>query len=104
MFIRFNREDGRADAIYRTPERILEDINRIKAELRDIRQRLNFRSLVLDILSDERIAHSPDVWIDEIEGLLADAREAEKNMRELEDELCELREELRETRWALGMQ
>ena len=43
------------------------------------------------------------MWIDRLEGLVDDAREAEDNLGELKQILEELREELYVTQWAMGL-
>ncbi len=103
MFIRFNKSDGIADALYRTPTEIISDIERVRGEISEIRERLNLRVLVLDLISDERVSEQPNLWIDRLEELLIDAKEAEENLGELKCELCELKSELEETQWALGL-
>lgn len=102
MFIRFDREEGLANALYRSPEEIVSDIEEIKGKIAEIRERLNFRVLLLEIISDDAVAEQPDLWIDRLEGLVEDARGAERDLALLKEALCDLREELYTTQWALG--
>ena len=103
MFIRFKKEDGVADAIYRMPGEIISDIEKVKREIGVIRERLNLRALIVELISDERVVEYPSIWIDRLEGLVEDAKEAEENLSELKETLCRLREELYNTQWAMGL-
>ena len=103
MFIRVSKGEGIANAIYRSPEEIVADIEGVRREIASIRERLNLRALVVELISDERVAKEPNVWIDRLEGLVEDARDAEENLGELKRILEELREELYATQWALGL-
>ena len=103
MFMRFKKEDGTADAIYRSPEEIISDIEVVRREIKAIRERMNLRELVVELLSDERVVAEPDLWIERLEELTAEAREAEASLGELREMLLELKEELYNTQWALGL-
>ena len=103
MFIRFNKEDGIANAIYRMPGEIIADIESVRREIGVIRNKLNLRAMIVELISDERVASEPNIWIDRLEGLVEDAKEAEDNLSELKQALCELREELYQTQWAMGL-
>lgn len=103
MFIRFDSSDGLPSAIYRRHEEILSDISRIKESIREVNERVNLRSLVLDMLSDERMEDDPEYFAAELEQAIREANEAKERLLLLEDELHELMIELRETKWVLGI-
>ena len=103
MFIRFDREDGMRDAIYRSHDEILDDIITIKERINEVNERLNLRSLVLDMLSDDRMESDPEYFAAELERAVSEANEARARLIGLEKELTELTVELRETKWVLGI-
>ncbi len=103
MFIRFDKEEGVANAIYRAPREIVADIERVRREISLIRDKLNLRAIIVELISDERVTNEPNIWIDRLEALVEDAKEAEENLSELKEVLQELREELYQTQWALGL-
>ena len=103
MFIRFDSSDGLPSAIYRRHEEILSDISRIKESISEVNERVNLRSLVLDMLSDERMEDDPEYFAAELEQAIREANEAKERLLLLEEELHELMIELRETKWVLGI-
>lgn len=103
MFVRFDSSDGLPSAIYRRHEEILSDISRIKESISEVNERVNLRSLVLDMLSDERMEDDPEYFAAELEQAIREANEAKERLLLLEDELHELMIELRETKWVLGI-
>ena len=86
---------------YRTPYEIKRDIAEIKERISDIGDMLNIRSILIDILADER-SDSPEILIPELEAAVNEAKGALKELEELDSELSALREELSEARWRLG--
>lgn len=103
MYKKSNGECGLPPTLYRTTAQIRRDINTIKGKINDANEKLNMRTLLTDVLADERTVSDPNFWIPELNEALGAAREAQHTLRTLEVELTELYEELRETRWALGV-
>lgn len=92
---------GLPPTLYRTTGEIRRDIVLIKEKIKDINERLNLRTLLMDILSDERTVCEPGYWIPELSAALREASDAQMRLLGLEEELTALHEELKETKWAL---
>ena len=100
MYKVYDASVGLPPTIYRTPCEVRRDISAIRDKISDINERLNLRTLLMDILSDERTVSEPEFWIPELTEALGEAKEAQICLIRLERELAELEEELRETKWA----
>ena len=93
---------GLPPTLYRAPCEIRRDISAIRDKIKEINERMNLRTLLMDILCDERTVREPEFWIPELTEALREATEANQSLTRLEDELSELDEELRETLWAVS--
>ena len=87
---------------YRTPGAVRRDVLRIKENIETIKKRMDLRTLLVDILSDDRAAADPDYWIPELSEALEVARTSGIELHILEKELEGLYEELREVKWIYG--
>ena len=95
---------GAPARVYRTVGEIRREMRAISEQIRRANECLNLRSLLLDMINEERL--SPDsaaIWIPELESAISEARGAYDDLSELHEELSVLREELRETRCAMGV-
>ena len=90
---------GLPPTLYRTTCEIKRDIVLIKEKIKNINERLNLRTLLMDILSDERTVCEPEYWIPELSVALKEASDAKERLLGLEEELTALQEELKETKW-----
>ena len=102
MYRRYSMEYGLDSRIYRSTREIRCDIREIKEKIKNVRARLNPRTLLLDIINDERCGNPRELLIS-LEDALARAEEANLEMEELKTELFELEEELGETKCEMGM-
>ena len=100
MYKVYDASVGLPPTLYRTPREIRRDISAIKEKINEINERMNLRTLLMDILSDERTVREPLFWIPELREALRGATEAQESLLALERELMELDEELKETKWA----
>lgn len=102
MVLGYDTERGLPTRIYRAPGEIRSDISRIKSSVDEMRDMINIRSLLMDILACDR-KESPEDLIPELYDAIKEANEALLRFKALSEELSELEEELRETRCRLGM-
>lgn len=98
----YDNESGTPPRIYRTPGEILRDISDIKEKIEETAYMLNIRSLMVDILANDRKRNSKDL-ISELEDAILQAKEALYKMNQLKEEVTLLEEELKETKWQLGI-
>ena len=97
MYKSYDMANGLPIRIYREPREIKRDIMRINGEIEDIREMINIRSLVMDILVSER-REKPEELIPELSDAIGEAERALRIFKELSEELSSLKEELYETR------
>ncbi|MBR5817133.1 MAG: hypothetical protein IKY62_00665 [Clostridia bacterium] len=102
MYKVYDASVGLPPTLYRTPREIRRDISAIKLKINEINERMNLRTLLMDVLSDERTVREPDFWIPEVTEALRGAKEAHESLMGLERELNELCEELKESKWAFS--
>ena len=102
MHVNCNTYGGMPLTLYRTPSEVKGDISAIKEKIKEINERMNMRTLLMDVLSDEKTVANPDFWIPELTEALAVVLESQLKLIALEEELTELYEELRQTRWIRG--
>ena len=100
MYKVYDASVGLPPTLYRTPSEVRRDISAIRNKINEINERMNLRTLLMDILSDERTVCEPEFWIPELTEALREAKEAHGSLGMLERELSELEEEMRETKWA----
>lgn len=101
MYRSYDYISGLRERIYRSPFEIEEDIKEIKRKISETEERLNIRSLIMDIIAGDRTGR-PEPLIRELESAIADAGEALQYMKELDEELSLLREELMDVRCVLA--
>ena len=103
MFFRnYSSYEGEPARIYRSPERIREDICEIKAKIESVDSMLNIRTVLTDVI-DEYAMGEPERWIPALSDIVADAEETLYKLKRLRESLDALFEELEDTKWALGM-
>lgn len=102
MFFRnYSTYEGEPARLYRSPERIREDIFDIKTKIESVDSMLNVRNILTDMLS-ECAAGEPERWIPVLSDIVADAEETLDRLKQLKESLDALTEELEDTKWALG--
>ena len=94
--------EGMPPRIYRAPSEITRDISALKASIAAINEKLNIRSLLLDIICEEDEGR-PEKVVPILETALAEAEEALATLTELREELCSLENELYEVRCEMGI-
>ena len=102
MFKIFDATAEMPSVPYRTPREVRRDISVIKEKIKDVNERLNMRTLLMDMLSDEGTVNNPNSWIPELTEALEVARQSQMTLLSLEKELRELCAELKESRWVHG--
>lgn len=103
MFFRnYSTYEGEPGRLYRSPERIREDILDIKTKITTVNSRLNVRE-VLTTMIDECAKGEPEVWIPALAAIVSDAEETLDRLKSLRESLDVLAEELEDTKWALGI-
>ena len=95
-------QNGMPPHLYRSLTEIRRDMSRISKEIADTNQRLNIRSMLIELIDDSRSQRNESFILD-LEEIVGEAREALDRLGGLEDELTALREELRSTRCAMGV-
>ncbi len=101
MFKTYDLENGIPPRIYRSPAEVRRDIREIKNKIEDINLMLNIRSVLTDIMADER-AGSPERLAPVLREAIADVEEAVSELSALEEELAALREELGDVKYLFG--
>lgn len=97
MFRKYDLANGLPIRIYREPAEIKRDIMKISSRIEEMRDMINIRSLIMDILVSER-AEKPEELIPELTDAIGEAERSLKIFKELSEELTSLKEELYETR------
>ncbi len=101
MYRGYDDEFGEAPRIYRAPDEIRLDIYEVKLAIENINERLNIRSLMLEMISDEE-SLSPGKLVSTLENMLSEAEEALAELSKLNEELSLLEEELYEVKCEIG--
>ena len=103
MFFRnYSAYEGEPARLYRSPEKIREDILDIKTKLESVDSMLNVRN-ILTAMIDECASGEPERWIPALAAIVADAEETLDRLKSLKESLDSLGEELEDTKWALGI-
>ena len=103
MFFRnYSTYEGEPARLYRSPDRIREDIFEIKTKIESVDSMLNIRS-VLTSMIDECAEGAPERWRPALAEIVADAEETLDKLKALRASLDILSEELEDTVWALGI-
>lgn len=103
MYRECDEINGMGGRVYRSITEIREDIREIGAEIKEARERLNLRYLLVDLLDAMRDGLEPDEWMPTLEETYSEAEDAFNTLTELTEELTGLREELSDTKWAMGI-
>ena len=103
MFFRnYSTYVGEPARIYRSPERIREDIFDIKTKIESVDSMLNVRSVLTDMMDRLADGDTSD-WIAALSELVAEAESTLALLKGLNESLDILTEELEDTKWALGI-
>ena len=101
----YKRYDGESDVppmIYRSSREIREEMRVIREKIERVSEKVNIRSLLIDIISDKR-QREPQALIPELYRAIEEAEEALLTLKELREELSALEEELRITICEIGI-
>lgn len=103
MFFRnYSSYEGEPARIYRSPERIREDIFDIKTKIESVKAMLNVRDILTAVI-DEYAKGEPERWIPALSDIVAEAEDTLDRLKKLREDLDILSEELEDTVWALAM-
>ena len=103
MFFRnYSTYEGEPARLYRSPERIREDICDIKTKIETVDRMLNVRNILTAVI-DEYAAGEPEKWIPALAEIVAEAEDTLDRLKHLREDLDILSEELEDTVWALAM-
>ena len=103
MFFRnYSSYEGEPARIYRSPERIREDIFDIKTKIESVKAMLNVRDILTAVI-DEYAKGEPERWIPALSDIVAEAEDTLDRLKKLREDLDMLSEELEDTVWALAM-
>lgn len=97
----YSMYEGEGARLYRSPEQIRMDIIDIKERIRAVEGRLNFRSVIGELMS-EAADGEPEKWISQLSELLSESETTLREYRRLENMLEALTAELEDTIWILG--
>lgn len=102
FFRSHNNYEGIEVRLYRSCGEIRRDMDVIKERIENAVSMLNIRNMLTEAMA--RYAESePEVWIPELENLVATADETLNELKSLRESLDVLRGELEDTKWALGV-
>ena len=103
MFFRnYSSYEGEPARIYRSPERIREDIFDIKTKIESVKAMLNVRDILTAVI-DEYAKGEPERWIPALSDIVSEAEDTLDRLKKLREDLDILSEELEDTVWALAM-
>ena len=102
FFVNYSTYEGEPARLYRSPEKIREDILAIKTRIEAVDSQLNIRNILTSMI-DECAVGEPDRWIPALATIVADAEESLNLLQRLRESLDVLGEELEDTKWALGI-
>lgn len=102
FFRNYSSYEGEPARLYRSPEKIREDIFEIKTRIEEVDRMLNIRN-VLTAAIDEYAYGDPERWIPALSEIVADAQDTLDRLKQLRETLDVLAEELEDTKWALGI-
>ena len=103
MFFRnYSSYEGEPARLYRSPERIREDICDIKTKIESVKAMLNVRDILTAVI-DEYAKGEPERWIPALSDIVAEAEDTLDRLKKLREDLDMLSEELEDTVWALAM-
>lgn len=93
MYTYANTAEGMPPRLYRRPSEVQADIAEISEKVREAKEMLTVRGLLVNVIS-EWTAKNPSKWFSDLEESIEDAQEALENLKELSAALEDLREEL----------
>ena len=102
FFVNYSTYEGEPARLYRSPDRIREDICEIRTQIQSVDSKLNIRNILTAII-DEVSEGNPERWIPALAAIVKDAEDTLKSLNSLKESLDLLGEELEDTRWALGI-
>ena len=103
MFFRnYSTYEGEPARLYRSPDKIREDIFEIRTKIEAVDRMLNIRNVLTDVI-DKYAQGEPEKWIPALSEIVADAEETLDRLKRLRETLEALSEELEDTKWALNM-
>lgn len=103
MFFRnYSSYEGEPARLYRSPEKIREDICDIKTKIESVKGMLNVRDILTEVI-DEYAKGEPEKWIPALSDIVAEAEDTLDRLKKLREDLDILSEELEDTVWALAM-
>lgn len=101
FFANYSTYEGERARLYRSPERIREDILEIKKRIASIDSMLNIRNILTEMI-DKYSEGDPITWITILEQIVSDTEDSLMRLKSLKESLDILSEELEDTVWALG--
>lgn len=102
FFVNYSTYEGEPARLYRSPDKIREDICEIRTRIKSVDSKLNIRNILTAII-DEVADGSPEKWIPALAAIVEDAEQTLESLNSLKESLDLLGEELEDTRWALGI-
>ena len=103
MFFRnYSTYEGEPARLYRSPDKIKQDIFEIKTKIESVNAKLNIRSILTEVM-DECAYGEAEKWIPVLSDIVFEAEETLNDLKSLRESLDSLREELEDTKWALGI-
>jgi seryl-tRNA synthetase len=102
FFRNYSTYEGEPARLYRSPEKIREDIFEIRTKIEAVDRMLNIRNVLTDVI-DKYAQGEPEKWIPALSEIVADAEETLDRLKRLRETLEALSEELEDTKWALNM-
>ena len=101
FFANCSTYEGERARLYRSPERIREDILEIKSRIESVDSMLNIRDVLTEAIN-EYADGDPERWIPALAEIVAEAEESLRRLKALKESLGVLSEELEDTVWVLG--
>lgn len=95
-------ESGEVTRLYRDPDEIRRDMDRINSEIKRVCSMFNIRNMLIELLLRSE-GEDEEKTIGELELLCEEAKSALEELTELKNSLSGLCEELEETRWEMGI-
>ena len=102
MFYRYDKENGYPPRLYRVPEEIRRDIDKMLDMCRDANRMFNVRNLISEIIIDDSEGNV-ERKICAVQELILAAEDMVAEMQSLADSLGELQDELSESLSLLGV-
>lgn len=102
FFRNYSTYEGEPARLYRSPDKIRQDIFEIKTKIESVNQRLNIRNILSEVM-DEYAYGEAEKWIPALSDIVFEAEETLNNLKSLRESLDALCKELEDTKWALGI-